>query len=117
MSTPIRPAELNTFKLILSGLDSGSNVIYEEPIFDVSTIILSAHIANLTLESQRITIKLQKKEGKLVTMLKNAAVPPEESLNPFTGRVVLEQGDKFIVETPVSGAMEIALSILENANS
>lgn len=122
MSTPIRPQELNTFKLILSGLDSGSNIIYEEPIFDVSTIILSAHISNLTEETQRVTIKLEKKNingqpNKLVTMLKNAAVPPEESLNPFTGRVVLEQGDKFIVETPVSGAMEIALSVLENANS
>lgn len=83
---------------------------------------MSAHISNLTEQTQRISVKLQKKgtdeqDGLIVTMLKNAAIPPEESLNPFTGRVVLEQGDKFIIETPVSGAMEIALSILENANS
>lgn len=133
MSDFRRPEELNRFRLILKSINNGENIIYQSgepfdtsdtgPLFDVSAIILSAHIANLTNDTKRVTIKLQKVDDldnpvSTVTMVRNAAIPPEESLNPFSGRVVLEVSDRFIVETnDPSGDLEIALSVLENANT
>lgn len=119
MTVPIVPQELNTFRLILKQLDSGSNTVYQEPTLDISTIVLSAHIANTTDVPQFVTIKLEKSGSaglQTATLVRNAAVPPYETLNPFSGRVVLERGNKFIIETAVSGAFDVSLSVLENAN-
>jgi hypothetical protein len=106
---------LNTFRLILTSLPSGSTAIYTAPV-GVSTIMLSAHIANVTESLQRVTVKLEK-SGSQITMVKNAAIPADESFNPFSGRVVLEEGNKFILETSSSGSLEVSLSVLENANN
>jgi hypothetical protein len=79
--------------------------------------MLSAHIANTTTIAHTVTVKLRK-NTTVVTMVKNATIPSQESLNPFTGRVVLEEGNGFIVETNApSGSLEVSLSILENANN
>ena len=107
---------LNTFKLFLTPLDSGSTILYQETVADVSAIILSLHLANLTENYQRATVKLQK-SGSIVTIIKNAVIPPEEALNPFNGRVVLEKGNALIVETTISGSLHSTLSMLENANT
>lgn len=114
MATPKIP--LNTFKLFLSQLDSGSNIVYQENVLDVSAIILSLHVTNLTEEYQRATVKIEK-SGSITTLIKNAIIPPEEALNPFNGRVVLEKGNALIVETEVSGSLDATLSMLENANA
>lgn len=114
MATPKIP--LNTFKLFLSPLVSGSNVIYQENTVDVSAIILSLHLTNLTEEYQRATVKIQK-NATVTTLIKNAIIPPEEALNPFNGRVVLEKGNALIVETEVDNVLDSTLSMLENANA
>lgn len=106
---------LNTFRLILTGLASGSTTVYTAPV-GVSSIMLSAHIANVTESLQRVTVKLEK-SGSRVTMVKDAAIPAQESFNPFSGRVVLEETNKFILETTSSGSLEVSLSVLENANT
>jgi len=114
MTAPLIP--LNTFRLILTPLVSGSNEVYQSPT-NVSAIMLSAHIANTTLSTHKVTVKLQK-GASVVNMVKNASIPAEESLNPFTGRVVLEEGNKFIIETSApSGSIEVSVSVLENANN
>jgi RNase P/RNase MRP subunit p29 len=46
-----------------------------------------------------------------------ALVPTKETLNPFSGRVVLETSNSLVVSASNSGVMQIALSILENANT
>lgn len=108
---------LNTFKLITKALTSGSNTIYQENINNISAIILSSQITNVTNADHRVTIRIEK-SGSLgsAILLKNANIPPEESLNPFAGKLVLERGDKLIFETISSGSLEAVLSVLENAN-
>jgi hypothetical protein len=44
-------------------------------------------------------------------------VDKDESLNPFAGKVVLEKYDGLYMSTPVSGSLQIVLSVLENATS
>jgi flavoprotein len=44
-------------------------------------------------------------------------VPPNESLNPIAGKIVLERYDGFVVSSTNSGSLQVVLSILENANN
>lgn len=115
MATTTLP--LNKFRLLTSTLASGSNLIYREDI-DASTIVLSAQITNMTGTTQRVDVTIQK-SGSLsqTTLLRNAAIPPEESLNPLSGKVVLERYDGLYFNTSTSGSLEAVLSVLENANN
>lgn len=106
---------LNTFKLITDTLSAGQNTVYQETVNDVSSIILSIQIANTSAILQRVGVKIQK--GITQTyIIKNAAIPPEEVLNPLSGKIVLEQGDALIMETDTNGVLDATVSILENAN-
>jgi hypothetical protein len=113
MATPTLP--LNKFRLFTKTLASGSNLIYRENL-DVSTIILSTQITNVSSSNQSVTVSLQKSgSNELVPILNGGIVPPNESLNPFAGKVVLEKYDGLYMETDISGSLKVILSVLENA--
>jgi hypothetical protein len=109
---------LNKFRLLSSTLNSGSNLIYQETI-DVSTIILSCQITNTTTGSiQSASIQVQKSgSAGFVTLLNNGYIPPYESLNPLSGKLVLERNDAFYIITNETGKLDVVLSVLENANN
>jgi hypothetical protein len=108
---------LNKFRLMTANLVSGSNTIYQENI-DVSTIVLSCQITNLTTSTKTASVKLQK-SGSLtnITLLNGGYIPPYESLNPLSGKVVLERNDAFIITTNETGVLDVVLSVLETANN
>jgi len=110
---------LNKFRLMTANLVSGSNVIYQEDL-DIATIVLSCQITNLTTDSTKTaTVQLQKsgQTGTYITLLNNGHIPPYESLNPLSGKVVLERNDSFIINTNETGVLDVVLSVLENANN
>jgi hypothetical protein len=110
---------LNKFRLMTANLVSGSNVIYQEDL-DIATIVLSCQITNLTTGSTKTaTVQLQKsgQTGTYITLLNNGHIPPYESLNPLSGKVVLERNDSFIINTNETGVLDVVLSVLENANN
>jgi hypothetical protein len=106
---------LNKFRLITANLISGSNTIYQENI-DVATILLSCQITNITGSAQYCDVAIQK-SGSLsqISLLKNGIIPIDESLNPLSGKLVLERNDAFIIKTSVSGSLDVVLSVLENS--
>jgi hypothetical protein len=106
---------LNKFRLLTTNLISGSNIIYQENI-DVATIVLSCQITNITSSIQSCDVAIQK-SGSLsqITLLRNAVIPVDESLNPLAGKIVLERNDAFVIKTSVSGSLDVILSVLENA--
>jgi hypothetical protein len=111
------PLPLNRFRLLATTLDSGSNLIYSSSM-DVSTIILSCQITNLTSTTQYATVQLAKSGSvSKFTLLKDGAIPVSESLSPLAGKLVLEKGDQFYINNTVSGSLDAVLSILENANN
>ena len=109
---------LNRFRLLSVSLASGSNLIYQENL-DISTIILSCQITNVTTGSiQSASIQVQKSGSvNLFTVLNNGYVPPFESLNPLSGKLVLERNDAFYITTNQTDKLHAVLSVLENANS
>jgi hypothetical protein len=108
---------LNKFRLITKTLESGSNLIYQKDE-DLSTIVLSGGVANISEDTQVVTVQIQK-SGSLdfATLLHNAHIPVSETLNPFPGKVILERNDALYINTDISGSLEVVLSVLENANN
>jgi len=47
--------------------------------------------------------------------MNSGSVPPDESLNPLAGKVVLEKHDSLIMNTSENGKLHVVLSVLENA--
>lgn len=109
---------LNKFRLLSYTMVSGSNLIYQENI-DVSTIVLSCQITNTTTGSvQSASLQVQKSgSASFVTLLNNGYIPPYESLNPLSGKLVLERNDAFYISTSQTGKLDVVLSVLENANN
>ena len=108
---------LNKFRLLTSVLNSGSNLVYSQSL-NVSTIVLSTQITNVTSSIQLVDMYVVK-SGSLgrATVLHSGSVPPNESLNPLAGKLVLEQYDSLYIQTAHSGSLETVLSVLENANN
>lgn len=108
---------LNKFRLLTKTLNSGSNLIYSQSL-DVSTIVLSSQITNLTSSIQLIDVFLQKSgSSNQVILLKSGSIPPNESMSPLAGKLVIERYDALYVATAQSGSLDSVLSVLENANS
>lgn len=115
---PTNPIPLNKFRLIAKTLDSGSNLIYRENL-EVASILLSAQITNTTSSIMSTDVKILKSgslsDSDAITLLKNTKIPPGDSLNPISGKIVLEKYDAFIITSTESGSLQVILSILENA--
>ena len=108
---------LNKFRLLANTLNSGSNMIYSSSI-DVSTIVLSCQITNLSNTTQYTTVQLAKSgSASKFTLLKDGAIPVSESLSPLAGKLVLEKGDQLYISSTLSGSLDTILSVLENANN
>jgi hypothetical protein len=107
---------LNKFRLITTNLSSGDNIVYQEDL-EVASIVLSCQITNITGTTQTATIQIQKSgtTGNNITLFKNGVIPPNESFNPIGGKVVLERNDALIINTNQTGALDVVLSVLENA--
>lgn len=109
---------LNVFRLVATPLISGSNSVYKETS-DISTIILNATVTNVTEDPQTFSLQILKNGETIpVTLLKNFIIPPEESVAPIggEGKIVLESEDELLFITNQTDAIEVILSILENAN-
>ena len=108
---------LNRFRLLTTTLNSGYNLIYSSSL-DVSTIILSSQITNVTGSgaTQIVSVSLQKSGSSgYITLLNSGSIPANESLNPFAGKMVLEKYDGLYMSTQYSGSLHVVLSVLENA--
>lgn len=108
---------LNEFVLLAIPLISGSNVIYKQETKDISAIILSTQIANITNFNRQVSVKVQKSgSANMITLFNNFNIPPNEALNPLAGKLVLQKYDALIFQTSISDSLEAVLSVLENAN-
>jgi hypothetical protein len=108
---------LNEFVLVALPLISGSNIIYKNETKNISAIILSAQIANITGSNRQVSVKVQKSgSANLITLFNNFNIPPNEAMDPLSGKLVLQRYDALIFQTNLSDSLEAVLSVLENAN-
>lgn len=107
---------LNNFENISEILKSGENLIYQETEKDLTAIVLSVQITNVSMSDHFTSVFIQRSDGRKVYYLYEAIVPPNGALNPLGGNTVIKKGDALIIETSVDDALHANLSVLENAN-
>ena len=122
---------LNTFKTKTAVLGSNtSSTVYVAPI-GVTSIILMSQVANITTQTQYVTFAhyrnlpiLADAQGNgaqasnvITELVKNFAIPPNDSASMTTGKMIIESLDKIICYTSNTSTCKLTLSILETANA
>lgn len=113
---------LNKFVLVTKSINTEINEIdvYQTPV-GVSSVVLSLQISNTKQEAEIgvedsivISLLIVRDQVEEYFLAKDAVIPVTEALNPLSGKLVLQENDKLIVQS--NGEADIVLSVLENAN-
>lgn len=104
---------LNTYKTFRSPVTTGITTVYTVPN-GVSSIHLFSVVSNISVGVATVTV-YHNREGESYELIKNAKIPTTDALNPVTGSLVLEVGDKIEIQGSANNAMKFVISILESA--
>jgi len=110
---------LNVFKTITHVVTPDKVGIYTAPV-GYSGVVLLAQAANVDSESHTITFSHERSvSGTAVTteIVKDFAIPSNDSANLVSGKLVLESGDKLnITGVGSTGNLKFIASVLETLN-
>jgi hypothetical protein len=104
---------LNSYKTVRALVTTGITTVYTAPN-GVSSIHLFSSVANVSSGIATVTV-YHSRNGDSYELIKNAKIPPTDALNPISGSLVLEVGDKIEISGSQNSAMKFTLSILESA--
>jgi hypothetical protein len=107
---------LNTYKTVRAPIGINTVGIYTAPQ-GVSTIVLYAQVANVSTGIVTISAYHSRSSDGFedVEIIKEAKIPPNDSLNILDGRLVLETGDILKIKGESNNGMKALVSILESA--
>jgi hypothetical protein len=104
---------LNTYKTVRSLVTTGITTVYTVPN-GVSSIHLFSVVSNVSTGIATVTV-FHNRAGDSYELIKNARIPATDALNPVTGSLVLEVGDKIEIQGSADNTMKFVISILESA--
>lgn len=104
---------LNTYKTVNVAVTTGITTVYTAPS-GVASIHLFSVVSNISSGISTVTI-FYNKSGTQYELIKNAKIPATDALNPISGSLVLETGDKIEIQGSSDSTMKYTLSILESA--
>jgi hypothetical protein len=104
---------LNTYKTVSIAVTTGVTTVYTAPN-GVASIHLFSVVSNISSGVSTVTI-FYNKSGTQYELIKNAKIPATDALNPISGSLVLETGDKIEIQGSTDSTMKYTLSILESA--
>lgn len=105
---------LNTFRTRAIALTNTASSIYTTPE-GITGIVLGALASNIGTAPATVTMILRKNSTDY-TILNEYTVPPYDSSDLTTGKLVLEQGTSLKALASVDNTMNLVLSILETTN-
>lgn len=110
---------LNVFKTVTKVATTNPVGIYTAPV-GYTGVVLLAQVANIDTQTHLISFSHQRKVvGVAVTteILKNFAVPANDTVNLLSGKLVLEPGDGLVLSgTSTTTNLKFIGSILETLN-
>lgn len=109
---------LNVFKTVTKVATTSPVGIYTAPT-GYSGVVLLAQASNIGNDTYNISFSHQRTvSGIAVTteIVKDFAIPANDSANLLFGRLVLEQGDALILSSSDTGNIKFIGSILETLN-
>ena len=104
---------LNTYKTVRSPVTTGITTVYTVPN-GVSSIHLFSVVSNVSTGIATVTV-FHNRAGDSYELIKNARIPTTDALNPVTGSLVLEVGDRIEIQGSSDNTMKFVMSILESA--
>jgi hypothetical protein len=104
---------LNTYKTFRADVTTGITTVYTTPN-GVSSIHLFSVVSNTSAGIATVTV-FHERNGDSYELIKNARIPATDALNPIGGSLVLEVGDKILIQGTANNVMKFTLSILESA--
>ena len=104
---------LNTYKTFRSPVTTGITTVYTVPN-GVSSIHLFSSVSNVSTGIATVTV-FHNRAGDSYELIKNAKIPTTDALNPVTGSLVLEVGDRIEIQGSANNTMKFMMSILESA--
>jgi len=112
MATP-----LNQFKHVQAELTTINSVAYTAPV-GFTSIVLMAQIANVTSTTGDVTMShVNPVTSDETELVKDFTVPGNDSLNPVSGKLILEAGQQIFVQSSHDNRFKLSLSILESLNA
>jgi hypothetical protein len=110
---------LNVFKTVTKVATTNPVGIYTAPV-GYTGVVLLAQVANIDTQTHQISFSHQRKiTGIAVTteILKNFAIPANDTVNLLSGKLVLEPGDGLVLSgTSTTTNLKFIGSILETLN-
>ena len=104
---------LNTYQTVRSPVTTGITTVYPVP-HGVSSIHLYSVVSNVSTGVATVTV-YHNRAGDSYELIKNAKIPSTDALNPVTGSLVLEVGDRIEIQGSANNTMKFVVSILESA--
>jgi len=104
---------LNTYKTFRESVTTGITTVYTVPNGVVGIHLFSA-ISNTTSGVTTVTV-YHNRGGNRFELITNAKIPSTDVLNPISGSLVLDVGDKLEVQGLSNSSMKYTLSVLESS--
>ena len=105
---------LNVFQTITTVVSTTPTVVYTAPV-GYSGVVLLAQIANVGAESQDITV-IHRRSSIDTELMSNYPVSGNDTISLFSGKLILESGDKLVLSGSNATYLKFVASILETLN-
>lgn len=109
---------LNVFKTISDTILDLDEEVYTAPV-GYTGVVLLAQVTNIGTQTETINLKYRRTVSGInndVEMLKDYPVPASDTLNLLTGKLVIESGNKLVLNASSSSNLKLVMSILETLN-
>lgn len=105
---------LNVFQTITTVVSTTPTVVYTAPV-GYSGVVLLAQVANVGSESQDITV-IHRRSAIDTELMSNYPVSGNDTVSLFSGKLILESGDRLVLSGSNATYLKFVASILETLN-
>ena len=106
---------LNVFKTVTEVASTSAAEIYTAPV-GYTGVVLLAQAANIDSAASHDVTFSHKRSSTVTELVKELAIPPNDSMSLVSGRLVLEPGDKLVLQASTSTGIKVTVSLLETLN-
>lgn len=110
----ISAAAVNNFRTITQVVGITTSEVYEAPI-GYTGVVLLAQVTNTTNQTETISFAYRE-ESSDTDIIRNLAIPGNDTANLLSGKLVVETGDKVTTIGSTSTGLKFIMSILETSN-
>ena len=105
---------LNVFKTVTKVVPTNPVGIYTAPV-GYTGVVLLAQCTNMGSATYTMTLQFRR-EGVDVPLISEVPIPPNDTANLLSGKLVLETGDSLVTNGSNATNLKFLTSILETSN-